>query len=158
MSLVEINVTVGGPGARTEAIVVYRGMPADELQDTFHTVFQRATARTYDGGDLPNLGRSSVYGVRDRLGTVFPVSLITKTPSFFKEGVYELVGAPAGSERVMPRSEPAARSRSAPPAGGRGRSGTVSRVFDLQEADYTQIVNAFRCVNGARERWGEVAD
>ena len=94
MSLVEINVRVPGPGSRTKAIVVYRGMPADELQDTLQSVYQLA---------------SPVYGVRDRLGTVFPVSLITKTPSFFKEGVYELVASPADSG-AAPRSEPAAPS------------------------------------------------
>ena len=110
-------------GTNVKRVVIYRGMPVDELQQTLKTSFDL-------GGD--------VSGVQDRLGTVFPLSLMTKTPSFFKDGPYVLV------EGRGPSVATSSRPSSAPAGRRLRRSGTVSSVFNLADADFGEIVATFK--------------
>ena len=115
MSLSEVELRAGNT---VKIVVVYRHMEGEDLQGIVRAAFQLT---------------SDVQGVRDRLGAVFPISLLTKTPSFFSDGPYDL---------VYP-----AQATNKPVQGRLKRSNTVSKVFHLGDMDYTQIVQNFRCAS-----------
>ena len=124
----------------TRSIVVYAGMPVQELQDTLVSTF--------------TLSYSDPVGVTNDVGAVFPLSLVSKAPSYFASGMFRLVTTDTASTMLADPDTadtappaPQAPSYAAPPlpptTATASRRRSVSSIFSLDQIDVERLRDAF---------------
>lgn len=128
----------------TRSIVVYAGMPVQELQDTLVSTF--------------TLSYSDPVGVTNDVGAVFPLSLVSKAPSYFASGMFRLVTTDTASAMLADTAAddtaaappaPQAPSYAAPPlppstsTSTASRRRSVSSIFSLDQIDVERLRDAF---------------
>ena len=125
---------------QARSIVVYAGMPMQELQDTLISTF--------------SLNSSDVVGVTNSMGAVFPLSLVSKAPSYFAKGLFQLVTTASASVMMVDDNPPAPQaaynfdppstsSSSSSSTGSSNRRRSVSTIFSLDDIDIDQLRDAF---------------
>ena len=144
MSATDLNVRHND---QVRTLVIYPGIPIQELQDTLVSTF--------------GLNQEDAVGVTNEDGAVFPLSLVSKAPSYFADGLFHLVttaaaaammGPGPGNEQYPPAPQsasslapplPPSSSFARPPSAAASRRRSVSTIFSLDQIDVERLRDAF---------------
>ena len=117
-------------------LVVYSNIPRNELYDVVCSAF--------------NLENLDISGIRSESGVSFPLSLVAKAPSYFEQGVFQVVGKtmPAEETRepvVLSETVPVAEVQDvAPEYFDKSPQYTADGKFSLSNLTVEDIITAFQ--------------